>query len=371
MNIRESRAEFLADRDYLISKGIAWQPGAEPYAYVPSMDVTGAELDAMAMDALPSLSTDPNAGIPTMITTWIDPDVYNVVFAPLRAAEIIGDERRRGDWTLQTAMFPVSEQTGEVKTYGDFDDGGGEAGVNYNWPQRQSYLFQSVIEWGDLETARLAEARMNLVSDKQKSRARQLATFLNFSYFYGIGGLQCYGMLNDPNLSASLTPAAKAYGGTAWMSGNNIRATANEIVLDIQAMFSQLVSQTGGLIDTESEMTLALAPQLSVALTAVNSFNVNVRTLLANTFRKLRIETAVQYGPVAGYNPQGQNSGLNLVQLIATEVSGQRTAFCGFNEKLRAHRIVPMMSAFKQKATSGTWGTIIRFPPGIASMVGC
>jgi hypothetical protein len=37
---------------------------------------------------------------------------------------------------------------------------------------------------------------------------------------------------------------------------------------------------------------------------------------------------------------------------------------------MRTHPIVKDLSSYKQKVTAGTWGAIIRFPLGIASMVG-
>jgi hypothetical protein len=73
----------------------------------------------LAFDALPTLSTDPNSAIPTMLSTFIDPQRYQILFAPLKAAVIYG-EAQKGDWTQQTAMFPISENTGEVASYGDF-----------------------------------------------------------------------------------------------------------------------------------------------------------------------------------------------------------------------------------------------------------
>lgn len=368
MNIAEARSKFLAMRPLLQEKGIFWQPGCEPYGFMSDNPEMGCDAQ-MAYDALPTLTTDPNAGIPTMFTTWVDPEIYQVVFSPLRAVDIIGPERRTGDWTEQTAMFPVEEVVGETTAYGDYNNSGENSG-NVNFPQRQSFLFQSIIEYGDLEVARYSRARVNWIMAKQRSRVRQLNTFMNFSYFYGIAALQNYGLLNDPNLPASITPATKAYGGTTWLVGTQVKATANEIYNDIQALFIQGVNQNGGLVDRESEMVLAMDPQHEAALTATNSFNVNVSDLLKKNFPKMKVISAVQYGPQSTQQPQGQPSGLSLMQLIFPEVEGQRTAFPAFNEKLRAHRVIFDMSAQRQKMTSGTFGTVIRYAAGIASMAG-
>jgi len=176
-------------------------------------------------------------------------------------------------------------------------------------------------------------------------------------------------MLNDPNLPASITPASKAYGGTKWISNGVTQATANEIFTDIQSIFYQLVQQTNGLISTEDPLTLAMSPQTEVALTATNTFNVNVRDLLKKNFPKITIKTAVQYGVITSSNPQGIAAG-NFVQLIATAIEGQNTGYCAFNEKMRAHPIIREMSSFRQKVTGGTCGAIIKMPVAIAAMLG-
>lgn len=368
MNVTESRQKFLAMRPMLEEAGICWQLGAEPYGFVSSDPAKGCS-PAMAMDALPTLITDPNAGIPSMFTMWVDPDVFRVVFSPLRAVEIIGPERRVGDWTMQTAMFPIEEPIGETTAYGDYNNSG-ENTANVNFPQRQAFLYQAIIEYGDLEVARFAAAKINMVAAKQRSRVRQLNTFQNFSYFYGIAQLQNYGLVNDPNLPASISPAPKAYGGTTWLSGNQVKATANEIYGDLLALYIQLVAQNAGVVNRESELVFVMDPQHEAALATTNSFGNNVTDLLKKNFPNHKVVSAVQYGPVSATQPQGQPSGLSLIQLICPEVEGQRTMFPAFNERLRTHRVVYDMSAARQKCTSGTFGTVIRYAAGVASMAG-
>jgi hypothetical protein len=321
----------------------------------------------LAMDAQPALSTSANTGIPAFLTTLVDPDVYRILFAPTKAAEIFG-ETRKGTWIDQTAMFPVVEQTGEVSSYGDYNENG-HAGANMNWPQRQSYLFQVISEYGELEVERAGLGRVNWVSEVDGAGVTVLARFLNTTYFKGVQGLQNYGLLNDPNLSAPITPAPKAYGGVKWINSGQIVATANEIYADIQSLWLQLVTQTAGLVDQNTKMTLALDPGSQLAMTATNSFNVNVEDLLKKNFPSLRVVSAVQYGALTSVNPVGIAAG-NTVQLIADAVEGQQTGYCAFNEKLRAHPIVRALSSWKKKMTSGTWGAIVRQPMGISQMVG-
>jgi hypothetical protein len=134
-------------------------------------------------------------------------------------------------------------------------------------------------------------------------------------------------------------------------------------------MFVQLVNQSGGLVEADTKMVLGLAPAPSVALTATNSFGVNVYDLLKKNFPNLRVETAVQYGATSTSNPQGIAGG-NLVQLIAEEIDGQDSGYCAYNVKLRTHPIIRGESSFRQKMTQGSWGAIIRQPFAFAQMLG-
>lgn len=364
-NLTEAQSAFREDRPHLAARGVHFMDGAVPLAYIAEE----ARYDyTIAMDAIPALVTDPNASVPAMLTTMIDPEVLEVLFAPNNASKIF-DEVQRGSWLDETQMFPIVESTGEVSSYGDRSNNG-RANANTNWPQRQSYLFQTIKEYGQRELERAGLARINWVSQVDMSAAKILAKAQNLIYFYGVDDLENYGILNDPGLTAALTPSTKAAGGTAWVNDSGVViATANEIYADIQSVFIQLVSQTQGLVNRETPMTLALGPNREAALTATNSFNVNVSDLLKKNFPNLTVVSAVQYDELSSSNPQGYAAG-NLMQLVAKEVEGQKTGFCGYNEKSRSFPIIKELSAFKQKQISGSWGAIIRQPANISSMVG-
>lgn len=361
MNFQEARTAFMADVAQFESLGAVFP---DVTSYIP----TAWKKDhRLAFDAQPALATAPNSSIPTMLTTMIDPAIYEILFAPLKAAEILG-EVKKGDWTDQTAMFPTVEHTGEVSSYGDYSTNG-SAGANTNFPQRQSYLYQTVEQYGELEVARAGVARINWISELNQAAARALNTFQNYTYFFGVQGLQNYGLLNDPNLSGPLTPAPKAFGNNRWITNGVITATANEIYADIQSLLLQLIQQTQGLVNKETPVVLALSPGSEFALTATNSFNVNVNDLLKKNIPNIRIVSAVQYGVQAADNPQGVAAG-NFVQMIAETVGGQQTGYCAFNEKMRSHPLIRDLSSWKQKMTAGTWGAIIRQPFAISSMIG-
>lgn len=365
MNLEEAMAAWAEDQPHLAAKGISFEDGAAPVTYLPDAWRSDYRL---AMDAAPVISTTGNAGIPAFLTTSIDPAVFKVLFAPVKAADVLG-EQRKGNWTDQTQMFPLVEHTGEVSSYDDFAENG-RSGLNSNWPQRQAYLFQTVKEYGDLELERAGLGRINWVSELDASAANTMNRFTNYTYLWGVKGLQNYGLLNDPNLTAALTPGTKQAGnGNVWIYNGTMNATANEVYADIQSMFYQLVEQTGGLVEADSKLTLAMSPGSAVAMTITNNYNVNVRTLLKGNFDNIREVTVPQYGVRSTANPQGMIGG-NLVQLIADEVEGQQTGYCSFNEKMRTSPVIRALSSYKQKVTGGSWGAIIRQPANIVQMLG-
>ena len=321
----------------------------------------------LAMDAQPALSSTPNTGIPSWLTTIVDPQIFKVLFAPNKGAMILG-EVKRGSWLDETAMFPLTEATGEVSSYGDYSNNG-SAGLNMNFPQRQSYMYQTILQYGEREMERAGLARIGWAAEVQQSGIFALNKYQNLTYHLGVQGLANYGLLNEPALSAALTPAPKAAGGTAWIQNGVIKASANEVYNDIQSLFVQVVSQNNGNVEAMDAMVLVMSPTSALALTATNAFNVNVYTLLKGNFPNIRFETDPLYGVASTSNPQGNAAG-NLVQLIAKSVEGQEAGYCAFNEKLRSHKIVIDLSSFKQKLTQGSWGFIYRQPTAIAQMVG-
>ena len=307
----------------------------------------------LAMDAAGPLVTVSNAGIPGYLLNYIDPELVRVLTTPMQGAVILG-ESKKGDWTTLAATFPVVESTGEVSSYGDFNNNG-QANANANFPQRQSYHYQTMTEWGERQLDMYGAAKINYAAELNIAGALVLNKFQDNSYFFGIDGLQNYGLLNDPNLSAPVAPIS--VGGVTLWSGKDGQAIYDDIS---QRLFAQLVSQTRGVVTRRDKLKLCMSPEIEVNLTKTNQYNVNVTDQLAKNFPNLTIVTAVQYATGAG----------QLVQLIADSVEGQNVGTAAFTEKMRAHAIVRETSSFKQKKSQGTWGAIIKVPMAIAGMTG-
>lgn len=304
--------------------------------------------DATAQSALVTVA---NSGVPNMFLTYVDPKIIPILVAPMRAAQIAG-EAMKGDWTTEVEMFITGEQTGETSAYGDYSESG-TSDFNVDYPQRQNFLFQSFLQYGEREVARASKGKVDLISQKQGSNALALMKALNAMYFFGVGGLQNYGLLNDPSLPPAMTAQF------SWLSSAS--ATANTQYQDIVRMYQYIAQQNQGVVRMDAPMVLAMSPEQEMALPNITLYNTNsVKALLKQNFPALRIETAPEYATSAG----------QLMQLFLEEFEGQRTTEANFSSKMMAHNMVVQSSSWKQKRSSGGYGTVIFRPTFFAQMYG-
>lgn len=323
----------------------------------PTLQTNGvANNFQLAMDAQPALVTQSNAGIPAWLSTYLDPTVIRVLIAKMKAAEIVGDEVKKGDWITKTAEFIMIESTGEVSSYGDYNENG-KSGANSNYIARQSYHYQTITQYGERELEVAGVGKIALANEKNMSSILTLNKYQNKTYFYGVAGLQNFGLLNDPSLTAPIAPTVENGTAITWADKDG-----KGVLADIRALYAQLQTQSNnaGFVELDSTMTLSMSPTSEVALTYTTDFNVNVADQLKKNFPNMTVKTAPEYATASG----------ELIQLKLDSVEGQRVASCGFTEKLRAHPMVTEMSAFKQKKSQGTWGTIIYQPLFVAAMLG-
>lgn len=324
----------------LARAGIVLAPG------VRNVSTPSSDFAMDAADLTPHLVTTPNSGIPTYLTTFVDPKVIKVLAAPTKAAEIVG-ETKKGDWTTLTAAFIQAEPTTFVATYGDYSaDGSSSANVNY--PQRQSYFFQTWTRWGERELEMAGAGRVDWAAQLDYSSALGLTKFMNATYLFGVSGLQNYGLTNDPRLIAPV-----AY-GVNWAT-----AAPEAIFNNIKDMYKALQSQSAGIVEQDDELRLAIPPTAAGDLNAVNQYGLSAAKLLKDAFPKLEIVTVPEYDTVSG----------RLAQLWAINIDGQETATCSFTEKMRAHSIERYSSYFRQKKSAGSWGAVIFQPFACAQAI--
>lgn len=309
--------------------------------------------DTLASDA--ALVTTPNTTVPPELLAYVDPGVIQIMTAATRSREVFREEKK-GDWTSPYMKMRANEVVGRTEPYSDQSDAG-TTSVNSNWVTRRQYVFQTVIDYGDLAVATSAVAKINLAADKQQAAARIIDVDQNKFYLLGVEGMEIYGILNDPNLPDSIVAAATGTGNSTKWKDKGTR----QIYEDVISLFGQLATQSGGLIDLATPLKLCLSPEMAVMLSKATDFNVSVKDMLEKYFAKIDIVSLPElHSATAG----------ETVFLIAPEVFGQRSGVLAFGEKIRAGRIVPRLSSFSQKFTGSTYGGVVLQPFAFASMTG-
>ena len=315
--------------------------------------ITPGNMAQIAQDA--ALVTMPNAAVPAELAAYIDPKVIEILTSPRKAREIFG-EVKKGDWTTPYAKFRSDEMTGSTEAYSDYGQSR-TAGVNSNWITREQYLFQTMITYGDLETEVSATAKCYLASAKQQAAARVSDVHANRFYLRGVAGKKIYGVLNDPSLSAPMSPLPSGTSNSPLWANK----TTKQRYEDILALFQALVTASHGYVDKDTSIKLVMSPQLAVDLASATDFNVSVQDMLDKYFRKLTIVTVPEmYDASTG----------ETMMMIADEVQGMQTGELGFGEKVRAHRVVADLSSMRQKWSAGTYGALIYLPFAIQQMRG-
>lgn len=309
-------------------------------------------IDQLANDA--AMVTAANSGVPVEFTSYIDPMVIPILTATRGAREIFG-EAKKGDWTTSYARFQTSEITGEVEAYTDYGQGGA-SDVNPTFPVRTQYIYQTNIRYGDREVDVASRARLQLAADKQRAAATVIDIASNKFALYGVADLEIYGLLNDPNLPASVSPLPNVESKTLWAE-----KSTKEIYEDVLYLFGKMAERGAGHIDANTELVLATSPATQVQLGKATDFNISARQMLETYFPRIRFVALPELATATG--------GTSIL-LVAPTIEGLPTAQIGFSEKFRAMRLIPESSSFHQKFVGSSYGTIIYRPFAIGKMTG-
>lgn len=320
----------------------------QPNAKLRYSGISATGVPSYACDAQPELVTTSNSGVPYYLSNILDPRLIEVLVSPMVATSILS-ETQRGDWTTNTVQFKVIESEGQVSAYGDYSESG-TVSANDDFPTRQAFHYQTFTQWGERELANQGLAGVEWAARQNISSALILNKFQNDMYFFGISSLQNYGILNDPGLYAPIAATA------AWSTLDALGVYGEFI-----RMFTQLQSQSNGTVTMETPLTIALSNVLQVQLTKVTSFNVSVADMLKKNFPNHRIVPAVQYSTGSG----------ELVQMIVDRFDdGVETGNCIYTEKMRAHAMVTLSSAWKQKKSQGGFGAVYYRTFGVSQLLG-
>lgn len=309
-----------------------------------------ADIERLAYDA--AMITEPNSGVPVEFTSYLDPRVIEILTGPRNSREIFA-EVKKGDWTTSYARFEVDEITGAVEAYTDYGNAG-MADVNPTYPVRQQYVFQTNIRYGDRELDYAAKARLQLAARKQRAAATTIDIAQNKYNLLGVENMEIYGLLNEPNRPPSIIPGT-GKGGSTW----NLKTT-KEIYADYLLLFQNLAKNSLGHIRNDSDLILVTSPSSAVELGKATDYNVSVMDMIK------RYTPNIKFAQL----PEMENFDSNTVLLICRSINGEPTGEFGFSEKMRAMRLVPETSSFKQKFVGTSYGCILYRPFAVASMTG-
>lgn len=310
-----------------------------------------ADIERLAYDA--AMVTEPNSGVPVEFTSYLDPRVIEILTGPRNSREIFA-EVKKGDWTTSYARFEVDEITGAVEAYTDYGNAG-MADVNPTYPVRQQYVFQTNIRYGDRELDYAAKARLQLAARKQRAAATTIDIAQNKYNLLGVKNMEIYGLLNEPNRPAAIVPGTGAGGGNTWKL-----KTTKEIYADYLLLFQNLAKNSLGHIRNDSDLILVTSPSAAVELGKATDFNVSVMDMIK------RYTPNIKFAQL----PELENFSSSTVLLICRSINGEPTGEFGFSEKMRAMRLVPETSSFKQKFVGTSYGCILYRPFAVATMTG-
>lgn len=309
----------------------------------------------LAMDA----TLTPNVGIPAALSTFLSPEVVSVLVSPNNATKL-AVETKHGDFTTDFFQFPVEEIVGGVQPYSDFDHAV-STDVNYNYPSRENFRFQTSIKFGDLEVAKAAVAKISLVARKQRAAASTIAKAANRFYLFGVQGKALYGLLNDPNLNATISPITVGANSTwATKTAADAGNSANLVYADINKLVNELSTKAGGYFDANAPMVLGVSNTKFQYLSMANTYGVTALQLIKANYPNMTVEQVPELSTPAG----------DMLFLTLREVDGVSVAEAAYSEKYVLGRLVAHETSFSQKASAGTYGAVIKQPAFIATMTG-
>lgn len=312
---------------------------------------------ALANDS--ALSTTPNIGAPAALYTFVDPRIIEILFGVKNATQIF-DATQVGDWTDDYANFPVLERAGQVSAYNDYANAT-STGLNANYPARQNFRYQTTVQYGDLEVEKASIATIQLAAEIQRAAAETIAEAENAFYFFGVYGMRIYGLLNDPNIPTAISPIS-VDGNSTWddkaaADGDNV---ANIVYNDINKLMAELTANNGGHISMNEKFRLVISNKKVAYLTNPNSFGRTALELLKANYPNMEVVQAPELSTDEG----------EKILLTVQELYGDATAFNAYSAKFRLGRLIPDLSSYRQKASAGTYGCVIRRPSLVAIMNG-
>lgn len=353
----------MLNLDQLKAKGIYVEgaKGVMAYDTVNGKIKTNFSKTALAMDS--ALQTTPNVGYPASFFQYIDPQIVEILFGVTNANRI-APEVKQGSWADEYYSFIEQDTAGDVTAYSDRTEQV-TTEVNYNFQTREQARFETIIQYGNLETDKANQAKIALASRKQIAGANIIARKQNQFYLFGVSNLINYGLLNDPNLNASINPNSITIGGstyTTWADkvAHDTASAGNHVFNDVLKLWSELSAKNGGNIDQNERIILAVSNAVVSYLSAPNQFGLTAMQMIKDNFPNLEVVQLPELSTNAG----------EQIKMIVPSLYGVDTVNLVYSDKFRALQVVQTVSGWKQKLVGTSYGAVVKRSSLIATMNG-
>lgn len=306
-------------------------------------------------DGMPTISPN-NIGMPAGILSSVSPDIVENILAYRAGDEALGGRKMLIDWAKDKTFIPFVERTGQSTPYADYDDAIA-SGLNLNFGEVGHYRFSTALHIGELESAQLAEAKIDANQYYLSAAMEALMIELNRTLFYGYVQNQganpqflVYGLLNHPALNAYET-APKQISAMSFQ----------EVVAFLTTAISKLRSQSGANLQKGSKVRIIIASSAFDALTLkFTDLGVDAVTAIINKFKDLGIEISL----TPALELDNANANQNVIYFIMENNLGgvSDTTTAGYSEIGRLSNIVYGTTFRQQKVSAGTTGAVIYKP---------
>ena len=309
-------------------------------------------------DVLKTIASDagfqsPSNGVPAFLSTIWTNKVINQVLKK-RQFDLVSEEFQQGDFSTTDIKLPTRSFTGKNAAYGDFSTGG-QANNNYNWEDRQVYIMENNITYGDRELESMALAKIDVASDNRESAALAIQIDFNKIGFFGKDGMKITGLINNPENNPAIPSPSN---GATVPSTKFADKDPNQIYESVLEMFAELADNNGGNVSENDKMYFLISPKNMVYLNKVTAqFLKSAKSALMENFPNMEIIPASEYST-------------GICQLVLDNVLGQRVVYNAFTYKFRSHGVLRLRSGYEEKVSAGTAGAIVAYPAGVATMTG-
>lgn len=304
-----------------------------------------------------------NIGIPAGVLSSLTNEQVESITS-VRSAELMVAGKERGgfkkflSWEDETKYIPFVEMTGQTSDYGDFATAK-NTGLNLNFNEYGHYRFSANVEVGSLETKQLAAVFIDAVQKKNAAALEALAIKANDIYFNGhiknsSNRYKCYGLLNAPELPAVET-APKTFANMTY----------EEVIAFFGTAIAELVEQTGGHINTTSNIRVCMSASAMVKFGEITTqYGMTAKQAIQNAYPNMTFESIFELGKA--YN------GSDMIYFIGESLAGgvPQTIDLGYSEFFQYGSLENHSTYTSQKVSSGVIGAVIYKPSFIKRYAG-